>query len=345
MRKGLHITGLFILLGCCLSVLGQDECENPINVASKNFEAGNINETILILENCIGNKNSREEKIAAYHLLAMSYLSLNETDRAEENIQLLLSLKPDYQKYPNIDPPEFSRLMNEYKIYPKLSGGIQLGINRSSVKIKKSYSAYSTPQRYNPMTGNSLGLLLDYSAGMHIDYTFSTLLEVMGIQHVLDNAGGREQIYEEQLRSVTIGTGARYSYKLNNTFSLTPGGGMNFNFLHRSNVFFESVDNETGDRVQSIQTPIKQRNKFQPGLSLSCGLQFPVSKGMLNCGISGNAALRSTVNKEKRLDDLTFIFNNQYVNDDIKLRTWTLFIQYQIPISWYIKKMNPSEND
>lgn len=346
--KGLQLLSYFLFLLLIPTwVLGQDECDNPINEASKQFEAGRLNETISILESCIDNKNTNEEKIAAYHLLAMSYLSLNETDRAEEYVIKLLNLKPNYQKYPNIDPPEFSRLVNDFEIFPKLSVGIHLGVNRNAVRIKKSFSAYSSPQRYYPLTGNSLGILFDYNASENIEILGSALFEVMGVKHVVDNAGGREQSYEEQLKFITFKPGVQYIYPINDKISFTPGGGISLNYLYQSNVFLESFDKETGNRVQSIQNPIKQRNRFQPGLFLQCGVQWPVSKGTMNIGLGRYSAFRTTVNQDKRLDDLAFIFNNQYVNDDIKLRSWSLNVQYMIPISWNIEKVNqsPSNDD
>lgn len=345
MRLSCNYCILLLLFILPFGVKGQDECENPINEAAKQFEAGRLNETISILESCITQKNSKEEKIAAYHLLAMSYLSLNESDRAEENIRNLLKLKPDYQKFPNIDPPEFTQLVNDFKIFPKLSMGAELGINRNSVRIKQSFSAYTSPQRYYPITGNSLGIIMDYHASEKIEYLGAVKLEVMSVKHVVDNAGGREQTYEEQMRFITLKTGVQYIYPLNNTFSLTPGGGLNFNFMYQSDVFLESLDLENGNRVQSIQSPINQRNRFQPGLQLHCGVQLPVSKGKLNIGLSRYSAFRTTVNPDKRMEDLDFIFNNQYVNDDIKLRSWSLYVKYFIPIKWNMERENPSNDD
>ncbi len=102
---------LFTLLLILFSGLlkAQDNCSDALYQANKLYELGNLKECVDRLEPCLNKKMSDAELEASYHLLAMAYFTLNNTEKLDYYIKKLLHLKPDYSNYPNIDPIDFSR--------------------------------------------------------------------------------------------------------------------------------------------------------------------------------------------------------------------------------------------
>lgn len=314
----------------------QDGCKDALYEANKLFEAGNIKECIDRLEPCLGSKKSKEERVETYHLLAQAHQNLNNPESAQKYIIKMLKKKPDYQRFPNIDPLDFSRLVNQYAVSPKIFVGLKAGINRNSVALKKSYAVYKSDQSYNPLTGFQVGATVDYRLMKDLSLSLDILYSGIGINHVVNNAGGWKQDYNEQQNYLIPNLILSKYVTLRKDLSLYGGVGFNASYLMSTNVFFEITNLETGSVQQATQNPLDYRNKWQTAANAHLGLAFPFYQGLF--GIESNYFyyFGRTVNSEKRMDDLNFIFNNQYVNDDISLRLLSFNISYKLPLVYKI---------
>src|SRR6266699_3655126 len=98
---------LFIFL---LSVLvsrlkAQDSgCEQTLNRASAEFEAGRFFDLPSILKGCLEKGFSKEQKIRAYLLLTQAYLVLDNPAAAENSYLQLLKADPEFVANPSRDP-------------------------------------------------------------------------------------------------------------------------------------------------------------------------------------------------------------------------------------------------
>ncbi len=176
----------------------QTDCKDAIYEANKFFEAGQIKECIDRLENCTAGIKDKQELTESYHLLAQAYQTLNDVEKANFYIRKMLQLKPDYKKYPNIDPIDFNNLVKQFRISPKLYLGLKFGYNVNSVKLHKSYAAYASTQSYNPSIGYQFGLAADYRILYGISINPEFLITGIKINHIVDSAGGEQQDYNEQ---------------------------------------------------------------------------------------------------------------------------------------------------
>lgn len=317
-------------------VFGQTDCANVLYDANKLYQKGQFSACISSLQNCKDQLKKKSEKFEASHLLALSYLALSQTEQAKLNIVELLRNNPEYQKFPNVDPLEFSRLLNSYRVEPRWYFGLNSGINRSSVVLDKSYSTYSSTQRYLPSTGYQLGISSDYrilrKLSLNADWMFSGL----DIIHEIDNAGGWKQRYKENQQYTGVMAGLNYHLMKDLKFGGHLGGGFMMNYLYETTVFLESERIETKARLQSTQNPISMRNKWQPGVFVETGIEFWVLKGFLTLDCQYQHAFRNTVNPEERMKDMEFIYINHYVNDDVSIRQLNLLVGFKFPLTWRI---------
>jgi len=330
-------TLLSILFIQSILVIAQDKCKDALYDANKLFESGNIKECIERLEPCLQNKKGKEEKIESYHLLAQAYQNLNDLTNTQKYVRKMLRLKPDYQKFPNIDPLDFSRLVNQYKVTPKFYLGAKAGVNRNSVELKKSYAAYSSTQSYNPQTGFQIGATGDYRFSKGLSLNLDLLYSGLGINHIVDNAGGWKQDYTEQQNYFITNLLVSKYFKSIKDIQIYTGAGLSAAYLLNSNVFLESTNLETGSIQQSTQDPVANRNRLQTAGNLHLGIAYPLFQGIIGLETNVFYFFGETVNPDKRMDDLNFIFNNQYVNDDVSLRLMTINITYKVPLVYRIE--------
>jgi hypothetical protein len=315
----------------------QNDCTNSLYEGNKLFESGKLQDCINTLEACLAKKNDREELIESYHLLAQSYQNLGNTEKAFVYIKKMLMLKHDYQLYPNIDPVDFSALVNKFTVSPKLYLGLKFGFNRNSVALKQSFSAYASTQRYLPKTGFQFGLTADYRIKPTISVNGDMFFAGVGINHIIDNAGGWKQNYNEQQNYFLLNLSGQKHFKVTKNLGAYVGLGFGVGYMASSNVFFESTHLETKLTQQSTQNPIQTRNRLQTNINGVAGASLGVAQGLLSLESNVCYFLGKTVNPDKRMDDLNFIMNNQYVNDDIHLRTIMVNVSYKLPLIWKIQ--------
>jgi hypothetical protein len=328
-----------LILLCFIALNGhsQTDCKNAIYDADKLFEAGQIKECINRLEPCLPSIRDKEELVESYHLLAQAYQNLNNPDKANFYIRKMLHLKPDYQRYPNIDALDFSHLVNQFTVSPKLYLGLKFGFNMSGIALKKSYSVYSSPQSYTPATGYQFGFHADYRILPGLSINPDLILCGIKIDHTIDSAGGEKQNYNEQQSYGMLNMSIQKHISIKERVHIFGGLGFGVGYMLSANVNLESTTIETGDLKQVSKNPIAERNKFQPCIIAVAGIGIPISKGILDIEINYAYFLSTTVKDSKRMSDLDFIFNNQYVNDDISLRTAMINLSYKIPLLWNIK--------
>lgn len=336
MRLKIRIKISVVLCLISLTSLAQNDCSNSLYEGNKLFESGKLQECIDLLEPCLKNKKGKEELLESYHLLAQANQNIGNLEKANYYVKKMLSIKHDYQKYPNIDPIDFSRLVNQYSVNPKLYLGLKFGFNRSSVDLKKSYSTYSSSQSYNPTTGYQVGITGDYRIKPLISLNADILANGLSINHIVDNAGGWQQNYTEQQNYISFLASGQKHFKLAKKYSLHGGLGLGINCMYSANVFFEATNIETKSLQQATQNPIDSRNKLQPCVNGIIGASMPLAQGNLSLEVNFGYYFGNTVNKDKRMNDLNFIFNNQYVNDDVSLRTMMVNLSYKFPLIWGI---------
>ena len=335
-RNSRHILTVLFLVSSYLGFT-QSTCKDALYEANKLFESGNIKECVDRLEPCLQHKQSKEEKIESYHLLAQAYQNLNDLTNAQKYVRKMLLLNPEYQKFPNIDPLDFSRLINQYTISPKLYLGLKAGINRNSVALKKSYSAYSSTQSYNPLTGFQIGATGDYRFSKGMSLNLDLQYAGLGINHIVDNAGGWKQEYSEQQNYFVTNLLLSKYLRPMNGLQLYGGVGLSAAYLLNTNVFLESTNLETGSTQQATQDPLAYRNKLQTAGNAHIGLAYPFFQGVIGLEANYFHFFGNTVNENKRMDDLNFIFNNQYVNDDVSLRLMSINLTFKLPMVWRIE--------
>lgn len=340
------IHSIYICLTCVCIIpqflSAQNTCTNALFEANKLYEAGKLNDCINRLNAC-SSSLKLDEKIESYHLLGLAYLALDNQEQAKIFVVKLLKAQPDYKKFPNIDPLPFKKLIDEVEIKPGISAGVNTGINFTNIKLLQSYSTYNTAQEYKPVLGYQYGL----NATVHLknDWGIRSILNYsgLGINHIIDSAAGWNLNYSEEQKYFQLKAMAQYSKPIYKRYGVFGGLGFGAAYMTKSNVFFESINLSSGSKQQVTQNPVHLRNRFQYSFLGNIGFSVALSKGMISIETGMESYFKTTVNKNRRMEDLKFNFTTQYVNDDISLRMAFVNFRYSLPIVWKVQSVNGKE--
>ena len=123
MRKHLLIILIFLANS---SLFAQANCERNLNEARSDYANGNLYAIPGKLDECLKSGFSKNEMIEAYQLLALTYININQQDKAKESMIKLLKLQTDYQVVKNVDPDELYSLYQGIETDPIYFIGIHL---------------------------------------------------------------------------------------------------------------------------------------------------------------------------------------------------------------------------
>lgn len=156
-------------------------CEQVLNLASAEFQAGRFNSVPAMLVDCIQSGFTREQLQRAYLLLTEVYLILNDPIAAETSYLEVLRANPEYSPNPQNDPIDLVYLSKKFTASPVFSAFARVGLNVSPVRIIYWVPAYSgsVPEK----TSYSLrqGIQLVGGFDWHVAENISIMTEVAGL--------------------------------------------------------------------------------------------------------------------------------------------------------------------
>lgn len=132
LMKKLFLPAVFLLLAVAGAHAQTVSCAQTLRLARSTYEQGRLHEIPAILESCIQTGFNDQEKVDAYKLLTLTYIYLEEPDKADENMLSLLKTDPYFEINSDVDPAEFVALYKTFRTRPIYRLGVKLGTNLTS---------------------------------------------------------------------------------------------------------------------------------------------------------------------------------------------------------------------
>jgi|GEM_PF-1397734 len=318
--------------------MAQENCKNSLYEANVLYETGKVKEAIERLLPCMNTKMPSEERFEASRFLAIAYQNINELEQSKIYIEKMLHQKPDYQKVPNNDPADFTRLVDQFVVSPKLDYGIQIGALFNNPSLVQSYSMFNVPQAYDVAPGFSLALTANYHINSKLQLRGALGFKGIGIQHELKSEDGWNKNYSENLRMMSLTVSPRYIIALSKKVNVYGGLNAGLGLISNSRVIVKTDNVKENSTEYNTRDGLTDKNKMQPHFGLLAGFNFPLQRGALELEVSYDWYLSNVTNKDQRFSDPDFIFLAQYTADDIKLRVFQLSLNYTLPGIYRIKK-------
>lgn len=134
-----------ILFGFCLSLLflqqgyaQSSSCAQTLRLARSTYEQGRLHEIPTLLESCLNNGFSTQEKVDALKLLTQTYIYLEEPTKADATMLQLLQTDHYFEINEAIDPAEFVALYKTFRTTPIYRIGLKAGAVTSQPNVTSS---------------------------------------------------------------------------------------------------------------------------------------------------------------------------------------------------------------
>jgi len=135
---------LLIILFSGTAIHTWAQCAQTLRLARATYEQGRLHEIESQLKGCLEpsekggfTKEEKQLRVEALKILTMSYIYLEEPQKADATMLSLKKADPYYRPNPEVDPAEFVALYNSYREEPVYRIGVRLGLNFSQPNVKE----------------------------------------------------------------------------------------------------------------------------------------------------------------------------------------------------------------
>jgi hypothetical protein len=281
----------------------QDLCTQNLEEAQESFDQGRFIEVDTLLRKCVESGFTKQERIEALELLALSKLYLDQMDMADSIYLELLLIDPEHTVNPLIDPPDLIFLHQSFRTEPLFSWSFAAGLTYSfpsiihddfifPVSINQHNDHLSNPMEPKKNYNGTIGFLF----GANIDFViYRNLFVGLGLSYsrtgfkynatyirdlyamVNDEALYYQSTYKQNLDWVSIPVSLKYQFqKLK--FKPYILGGVSYNGLIRSRKNDLTREKITGEPETKLEqgswSDIATKNRNNLSINVGAGLMY-----------------------------------------------------------------------
>lgn len=342
MRR-LLLTTTFLL---CLSATAWAQCAQTLRLAQSIYEQGRLHEIPSLLSECLlGDQLNQEGKVAAYKLLTLTYLYLEEPTKADEMMLALLRTETEFRVNDAVDPAEFIALYKTFRSEPVYRLGLKLGAvaaERSVVSADyiddgtnigdHNFGFSAMVSGEVPLTGRMDNFTLNPELGLQI-LAFDGRNESNPKTQQGDSA--RVTPATERQVWISLPLSLQYDVYSGAISHYYASAGLSVDYLVSSRVSISSTREGNSGIDQGTRSLTHLRNRVNSGLLASVGTKRKIGKGMLVAEIRFKLGLMPVSSKSHTYADPSLVFDYKYVEGINKVNSLTLSVGY------VINKYNP----
>jgi opacity protein-like surface antigen len=291
--------GLFFMI----DIHAQDLCTRNLEEAQESFDQGRFIEVDTLLRKCIESGFTKQERIEALELLALSKLYQDEMDNADSIYLQLLMIDPEHTVNPLIDPPDLIFLHQSFRTEPIFSWSVAAGITYSFPSVIHDDFIYpETVNQHNDHLPNPMEPIKDYKGrvgflfGANVDFVvYRNLFVGLGLSYTRtgfkyntkylrdlysllnDEALYYESTFKQNLDWVSIPVSLKYQFQ-KIKFKPYVLGGFSYNGLIRSrrnDLIREKIAGEPETKLeQGSWNDINTKNRNNISLNIGAGLMY-----------------------------------------------------------------------
>jgi hypothetical protein len=329
----------FVMMLTLSAKAQKNTCSQTLIKAQFTYYEGRAEEVPDMLEACLKDGFTTDEKLQAYRLLTLTYLYLNESSQAEKTMLAFLQLNPVYKINEAVDPAEFINLYKQFRTWALYLAGTKAGINTTYVNILQPYSldnVYVTQAAYQPAFSYSIGTTLEVPLKDRL--SASAELYLTGTRFTYSN-----ELFDYLThRSVETQNRLDLPLLLNYTlpgkkFNPYLGGGITSSLLLKGQAQVRRTDDigfNEGQKETSGPniTLTSQRRMFTFSGTFNLGVKYTRSRNIFILEGRYNLGLHNVVRKSNRYSNIEPILKYGFIDNDFTLNSFTLAVGYLIPV-------------
>lgn len=329
---------LFFVL-CSVSATAQTATPaQTLRLARATYEQGRLHEIPQQLNSDVLAKMNTQEKVEAYKILCLSYIYLEESEKADEAMLNILRTDPYFQINDEVDPAEFVALYRTFRTKAIYRIGAKLGVNFSQPNITNYLPVIelSEGSKYKFATGILFGGIFEMPFRKKLTLHGELLFFQKKFNLNLVNNRGENEA-GESVRNSFEGTESQnwislpvtLEYELfNKSFKPYIGGGVSFDYLLSSDITALRIREEAASVQETKFDFTPQRNKFNISTVLVAGSKFPIGGGFIVTEVRFIYGLTQVNSKESAFKNQRLALDYGYSDPVYKINTVTANVSY-----------------
>jgi hypothetical protein len=343
------IVGLIVTSVLSANVFAQSiTCEEQLNAAAAEFEAGRFYGIPGMLKSCIDKGFTTEQRQRAFLLLTQTYLLLQDPIAAEDSYLKVLKANPEYETNPDVDPIDVVYLSKKFTAAPIFSLYGRAGGNTSVARVINSLYAYDSPgvpskDKYTLRPGFQIGAGVDW----HVIDQFSISAELnllsASYRRTRTDIFGRDVLVStDQQSSLVVPLMVKYTHKTKSNIKPFGYAGYSIQLLlsDKLKVISENKDENPDSEVGNISTETYESpSRNYTAIRTSINQSFLVGGGAkLKSGLNYwfldlryALGLTNIINKDA-VFQTEEIFRSGHVDDFLRLDNLSLSVGFVYPL-------------
>ncbi len=321
----------------------KSSCSQKLKEIQKNYELGLLEGIPNALQPCISNGFTRIERQQAYRLMILTYLFLDEIEKANEYMNILLTSEPDYVPNASLDPIEYIRLFNSFRVQPFISFGVLAGLNQTNPRLVNNFGVGNTkafPTTYQEGVNFNIGVSIDFLLYRQLFLTtdgFLMLRNYISTSQILQNS---KTTSTETYTSLSIPISLKYMVggrKLK--VFIRAGAAIDLMLTAQSQMIRKNTVTDQNDFAGPNVNLIFQRNIINLAAFAGAGITYKLGYGYLTLdgryyyGLSNIAK-----DSERYVNTTTQITNYGYLDNDLSWNNIQLNVGYMYSL-FKVKKV------
>ena len=327
------LLGIVVLSAGPYVAQGQSTCAQTLRLAQSIYEQGRLHELPQLLEGCLKNGFSDEEKVNAYKLLTLTHIYLEEPAKADESMLALLRIDTEFKVNDAVDPAEFVALYKTFRTYPVYRIGGKIGGVAAAPSIITSDFVDDGSNTYTYNFGFSGSISAEIPIGVRIkkltlnpELTFQ-LLSFNGSNSGADPVKVTDATETEAWISLPVSL--QYNLYEKGITNFFVAGGISADYLLSSSI---KIFSDRGDQNSTVSENtfnlMEQRNPFNTGFILSTGFKRKIGRGFLIAEVRYKLGLQPLLTKVDTYENSTLVYNYKYVDSIFRLNSLSFSVGY-----------------
>jgi hypothetical protein len=342
--KSIAILLMIVVCAGNVKAQSQEECEQVLNRAVEEFNAGHFYGIPAMLKDCLDRNQRAAWRQRAHILLAETYLLLDDAAGAERSYLEILRANPEFVPDRDRDPIDLVYLGSKFTGSPLFSLYGRIGANVSPVNLVKTRSTFNSDVSHNYKLRTGIGAGL--GGQFHYDENLSVALELnymfTAYQQETTSAFGRDKLSVlERQNWFKIPLIIRFSDAIG---KYRPFGyiGYSFDLLFRDRATLTYNDlTFTDGRIipDERESPVlnfnPKRNKMNQALLIGGGVKYKLGLDYAFVDVRYSLGLTNVVKVDNSIDGRDPedpVFTWGYVDNLFKVNNLSISVGYLYPL-------------
>lgn len=330
--KRILLIGFLFSIGYIEVSAQTTSCAQTLRLARATYEQGRLHEIPVLLEGCLRSGFTVQEQVEALKLLTLTYIYLEEPEKADDHMLRLLQTDHYFEINEAIDPAEFVALYRTFRTDPIYRIGIKAGAVAAQPNVVSSDFA-------NEGTG-TYKYGISFIAGISVEIPFKKRFtlnpELYLQQKVFTNtnsvttAGGDFVLTAKQtLTYISLPLGIQYRLLEKDT-KLNPYalGGVSIDYLANGSLSAERKRTGFAPIEKKTFSISSDREKLNVSLLAGAGIKYRMAGGYGIAEVRYNYGLFNVNTKSSTYSNQELAFNYQAVDGIFKINSLSFTIGY-----------------